>query len=102
MKDVFQIEERECIDQERLKMCEKNHARARKVLWHGVGSFVWANGNRRGEVCGSREKFSGGEGGAERQVRLLWTLIGLAELGQVASALLCKALGWETKKWDFK
>ena len=41
---------------------EKIHARARKVLQHGIGCFIWANGSGRGEVRGSRKKFSGGEG----------------------------------------
>ena len=29
---------------------KKIHARARKVLWHGIGNFVWASGSwtRRG------------------------------------------------------
>ena len=29
---------------------EKIHARARKVLQHGIGCFVWASGSGRGEV----------------------------------------------------
>ena len=50
---------------------KKIHARARKVLWHGIGNFVWASGSGRGEVGGSRKKFSGGEGRAKGRVRLL-------------------------------
>ena len=29
---------------------KKIHARVRKVLQHGIGNFVWANGSGRGEV----------------------------------------------------
>ena len=50
---------------------KKINARARKVLWHGIGNFVWASGSGRGEVGGSRKKFSGGEGRAKGRVRLL-------------------------------
>ena len=45
IKDVFQMEGKQCKNQERLKMCRKKiHARARKVLQHGIGNFVWASG----------------------------------------------------------
>ena len=37
---------------------KKIHARARKVLLYGIGNFVWASGSGRGEVGGSRKKFS--------------------------------------------
>ena len=40
------------------------------MLYHGICNFVWASGNGRGEIFGSREKFSGGEGGAEKEIRL--------------------------------
>ena len=38
---------------------KKIHARARKVLQHGIGDFALASGVGRGEVGGSREKFRG-------------------------------------------
>ena len=48
---------------------EKNHVRARKVLWHGIGNFVRSSGSRQKVVYGSREKFSRGEKGkGESQV----------------------------------
>ena len=64
---------------------KKIHARARKVLSHGIGKYmyIWVSGSVRGKICGSREKFSGGEGKAERRTRLLGTP-GLVELGMVA------------------
>ena len=37
---------------------KKIHARARKVLQHGIGNFVWTSGGGRGEVGGSHKKFS--------------------------------------------
>ena len=37
---------------------KKIHARARKVLQHGIGNFVWASGSGRGKVGGNRNKFS--------------------------------------------
>ena len=46
------------------------------------GRKDWASGSGRDEICGSREKFSAGEGRAERKMRLLG---GLAECGQVDS-----------------
>ena len=62
---------------------KKIHARARKVLQHGIGNFVWASGSGRGKVGGSRKKFSGGEKRAEGRVRLLRARDS-AELGKVA------------------
>ena len=59
-------------------------ARARKVLYHGKGNFVWASGSGGGKVGGGRKKFSGGERRAEGRVRLLRAR-GLAELREVAS-----------------
>ena len=50
---------------------KKIHARARKMLWHGIGNFVWASGSGRGEVGDSRKKLSGSEGRAKGRVRLL-------------------------------
>ena len=39
---------------------EKIYARARKVLYHRIGNFVWASGSGQREFGGSRKKFSGG------------------------------------------
>ena len=36
----------------------KIHARARKVLQHGIGNFVWASGSGGKKVGGSCKKFS--------------------------------------------
>ena len=63
---------------------KKIHARTRKMLWHGMGNFVWASGGGRGKVGGSRKKFSEGEKRAERRVRLFRSR-GSAELSEVAS-----------------
>ena len=54
------------------------------MLKQGIGNFVWASGSGRGEVRGSRKKFSSGKGAAKQQVRLL-RAHGSAELGKVAS-----------------
>ena len=40
---------------------KKIHARARKMVQHGIGNFVWASGSEGEKVGGSRKKFSGGE-----------------------------------------
>ena len=40
---------------------KKVHARARKMLLHGMGNFVWAGGSGREKAGGSHKKFSGGE-----------------------------------------
>ena len=40
---------------------KKIHATARKVLYHGIGNFVWASGSGQGEVGGIRKNFSGRE-----------------------------------------
>ena len=50
---------------------KKIHFKAKKVLWHVIGNFVWASGNEQEKVRGSREKFSGEEGRAKGRVRLL-------------------------------
>ena len=42
---------------------KKIHASVRKVLWHGIGDFVWASARDGGEVCGSHEIFSERESG---------------------------------------
>ena len=63
---------------------KKIHARARKMLQHGISNFVWDSGSGRGNFGGIREKFSGGEKRAEGRVRLL-SVRGTAELREVAS-----------------
>ena len=40
---------------------KKIHARARKMLQHGLGNFFWTSGSAGGTVYGSREKFSWGK-----------------------------------------
>ena len=67
------------------------------VLKRGIGDIIWASGSGRGEVCGSREKFSGGEEGAERGIRLL-RACGPSELGPVASGSATQGLWLENKK----
>ena len=51
-------------------MKKKIHARARKVLYHGIGNFVWASGSEGGKIGGSRMKFSESERRAKGRVRL--------------------------------
>ena len=65
-------------------MKKKIHARARKVLYHGIGNFVWASGSGGGKVGGSRMKFSESERREKGRVRL-HRAPGLAELREVAS-----------------
>ena len=72
-------------------MKKKIHARARKVLWHEIGNFVWVSGSGREEVRGSRKKFSRGEGRAKGRVRFLQTS-GSAELRKVASGSATQGL----------
>ena len=52
---------------------------------------MWANGNGRGKVGGSRKNFSGGERRAEERVRLLKAR-GSAELRKVASGSVTQGL----------
>ena len=47
---------------------KKIHARPRKVLYHGIGNFVWASGGGRGEVGGSSMKFRSRERRAKGRV----------------------------------
>ena len=47
---------------------ETIHARARKILYHGIGNFARASSSGQGKICDSRKKFSKGEGGAKGQV----------------------------------
>ena len=63
---------------------EKIHAKARNVLQHSIGNFVWARGSGRGEVYGSSEKFNRGEEGAEVRMTLVRAPDSV-ELGQVTS-----------------
>ena len=72
---------------------KKIHARARNMLEHGIGNFVWASGSGggRGEVGGSRKKFSGGERRAEGRVRLLRER-GSVELIEVVSGSATQGL----------
>ena len=62
----------------------KIHVRARKILKHGIGNFVWANGSGRGKVEGRCKKFSNREKRAKGRVRLL-RAHDSAELREVAS-----------------
>ena len=62
-----------------------------------VGNFVWASGSGRGEVGGSRKKFSRRERKAEGQVRLLRAR-GLAELREVASGSATQGLWLRNRK----
>ena len=80
-------------------MKEKIHARARKVLFHGIVDFVSARGSGLGEVCGSRNKFNGKERRAEREMILL-RVRGPSDLGKWRLALLRKAFGWKTETCD--
>ena len=77
----------------------KIHARAKKVLWHGIDNIICAIDSGRKEVCGSREKFSGGEERAERQRRLLRN-VAQRSFNSWPLALLRKAFAWDTEKWD--
>ena len=61
------------------------------MLLYGIDNFVWTSGSGRGETGGSSEKFSGGEGGAERRMRLLRAR-GSAEHGNVASGFATQGL----------
>ena len=46
IEDVFQMEGKECEDQERFEDVKKKiHARSRKMLYHRIGNFVWASGS---------------------------------------------------------
>ena len=49
---------------------KKIHARARKMVYYGIGNFFWASGSGGGKIGGSRKKFRGGERRAEGRVRL--------------------------------
>ena len=76
---------------------KKIHARARKVLWHGIGNFVWASGSGGGKVRGSHKKFSGKERRTEEQVRLLRAR-GSAELRRLAPGSATQGLWLGNRK----
>ena len=50
---------------------KKIHARARQMLLHGIGNFVWASTSGGGEVGGNRKTFSWRKKRAKGRVRLL-------------------------------
>ena len=63
-----------------------------------MGDFVWASARGRGEVCGSRGKFSGREEIiAEKGMRLL-RACDLSELGQVASGAATQGITLGSEK----
>ena len=70
---------------------KKIHARARKMLYHGIGNFVWDSGSGGGKVRGIRKKFSRGQRRAEGRVRLLRAR-GSAKLRNVASGSATQGL----------
>ena len=76
---------------------KKIHARARKVLQHGIGNFVRASGSGGRKVSGSRKKFGEGERKAEGRVRLL-RACGSAELTEVASGFAMQGLWLRNEK----
>ena len=80
---------------------KKIHARARKMLLHGIGNFVWASGSGGGKVGGSRMKFSGSERRAKRPVRL-HRARGSAELREVASGSATRGLWLSNGKVGFQ
>ena len=76
---------------------KKIHARAKKVLLHGIGNFVWASGSGWGKVGGSREKFSGRERRAKGRMRL-HRARGSAELSEVTSGSATPSLWLKNRK----
>ena len=62
-------EEKECKTKKRLN--KKIHARAREMLQNGKRDSVWAHDGGRGQVGGSRKKFTRGERRAKKEMRLL-------------------------------
>ena len=48
---------------------KKIYARARKMVQHGIGNFVWGSGSGGGKIGGSRKKFSTREGRSKGRVR---------------------------------
>ena len=80
---------------------KKIHARARKMLQHGIGNLVWASGRGRGKVRGSCMKFSRRERKAKGRVRLLRAR-GSAELTEVASGFATQGLWLRNGKVRFQ
>ena len=76
---------------------KKIHARARKVLLHEIGNFVWASGSGGGKVEGSRKKFGGRERRAKGRMRLLRAR-GSAELIEVTSGSATPGLWLKNRK----
>ena len=92
MEDVFQMERKECIDQERLKMCWRKSTPERGRCF----SMGWAT--LSGPVAVDEERFvaaarssAGGEGGPKERMRLLRAL-GSAKLGKTASGSAMQGL----------
>ena len=77
--------------------CEESPCQSKDGASHEIGNSVWASGSGREEIRGSHTKFSGGEGGAKEQVRLL-RACGSAELGKVASDYAMQGLCLENRK----
>ena len=75
---------------------KKIHARARKMLYHVIGNFVWARGSAREEVGGSHKKFSGRERRANGQVRRLRGS-GMTKLREIASGSATGSLAEKQK-----
>ena len=69
----------------------KIHAGAKEVLQHGVDHYLWVGSGGRGEVGGIREKFTGGERRAEKEMRF-YEAQGPPELKQVASGSATQSL----------
>ena len=92
-------------EMQRPKMIEnvpdKIRARARKMLQHGIGDFVWASGNGQREIRGSCKKFSGKERRAEREMRLLRAHDSVKP-GQVAYGSATQGLWLSTEEWDLR
>ena len=57
MDEDFQMEGKQCKDQEKIKDMKRIHDKAREVLRHGVGDSVSTVSGRRGKIGRSRKKF---------------------------------------------
>ena len=106
IEDVFQMEGKECKDQERLKsVWEKIDARARKVLQHGIGNFVCASGSGRERFVAAAKNSTGEKGSKninetpqgtwlrDAQKRSLWLLLRSAfgwKIDKVGPQIVCK------------
>ena len=71
-------------------MKKKIHAKARKMLQHGIGNFVWTSGSGRREVCGSRKKFA--EKRESKRTSETPQSRGSAELGKVVTGSATQGL----------